>query len=331
MDYLLALVQDIFGYSEKTPIVFIGLLALAAFIVTASVMQVLLSSRSKTLKRLRSTADVELHDALGIKKGQLFQEENESEHDAATIEALDKYLTPKQNKERAEQEAKLRYAGYYGSSALTNFYAIKTALAIVLPGVVLGLLQLNPDISTDKAVFYTFLAAAIGVMLPNYLLQFQVNRRQRVLRNSFPDAMDMLVVCVESGMGLDAAFHKVSENLDLSAPELAREFATVNAGIRLGMSRARSLQEMLKRTGLVELKGLISILDQSARFGSSVGESLRIYAEDFRDKRTQAAEEKAAKIGTKLIFPMVLCIWPSFFVVAVGPAVLNVIDALDKL
>ncbi len=127
-------------------------------------------------------------------------------------------------------------------------------------------------------------------------------------------------------MGLNPALQRVAEELDVSHPELAAEFSLVTAEIRAGIDRVESLKNLAKRTGLEDINGMVSLLAQSMRFGTSVAETLRVYSEDFRDKRMQAAEEEAAKIGTKMIFPMVLCLFPAFFVVAIGPAILKVLD-----
>jgi tight adherence protein C len=169
------------------------------------------------------------------------------------------------------------------------------------------------------------------LILPNVALNHLVERRQKRLRDGFPDALDMLVVCVEAGLGLMAAMQRVADELRFSHPELANEFALVTAEMRAGVDRVTALKGLAARTGLEDVQGLVSLLVQTLKFGTSIAESLRVYAEEFRDKRMQRAEEQAAKIGTKLIFPLIFCLWPSFFVVAVGPAVLRFIEAFRYL
>ena len=141
----------------------------------------------------------------------------------------------------------------------------------------------------------------------------------------------MLVVCVESGLGLSAALQRVSDELAVSHPELAGELAIVNAEMRAGVERETALRNFANRTGLEDVRGLVGLMIQTLRFGTSIAEALRVYSEEFRDKRMQRAEEQAAKIGTKLIFPLVLCLFPGFFVVAIGPAVIRIIDVFDQL
>ena len=143
--------------------------------------------------------------------------------------------------------------------------------------------------------------------------------------------LDLLVVCVESGLGLAAALQRVSDELGVSHPELAYELATVNAEVRVGVPREQALKNLAERTGLEDIRGLVGLLVQTMRFGTGVADALRVYSEEFRDKRTQKAEEMAAKMGTKLIFPLVLCMFPMFFVVAVGPAVIRIMDAFSQM
>jgi tight adherence protein C len=143
-----------------------------------------------------------------------------------------------------------------------------------------------------------------------------------------PDALDLLVVCSEAGLGLKAGLQRVSDDIYVSHPELADELALVNAQTRVGVENVAALRDLADRTGLEDVRSLVSALSQSMRFGTSLAETLRIYSEEMRDKRIQRAEEMAAKIGTKLLFPLVFCVFPSFFVVALGPPFLGALEAL---
>jgi tight adherence protein C len=188
-----------------------------------------------------------------------------------------------------------------------------------------------PRLPFTKLLFLAVAAAFIGLMLPNLVLDRLVTKRQKRLRDAFPDALDMLVVCVEAGLGLTASIQRVAEELRFSHPELGAELAQVTAEMRAGVDRETALKGLAARTGLEDIHGLVSLLLQTLKFGTSIADTLRIYAEEFRDKRMQRAEEKAAKIGTKLIFPLVFCLFPSFFVVAIGPAVLGFIEVFKIL
>ena len=216
-------------------------------------------------------------------------------------------------------------------NALPLFYAIKTGLALTLLMAVLSVSAWLPQWTASKVVFFAMLAAFIGLVLPNYVLDHMVERRQKRLRDGFPDALDLLVVCVEAGLGLTAAIQRVSDELKFSHPDLGSEFARVTAEMRAGIEREAALKSLAARTGLEDIRGLVSLLVQTLKFGTSIGETLRVYAEEFRDKRMQRAEELAAKIGTKLIFPLVFCLFPSFFVVAIGPAVVRIAEVFRFL
>jgi len=145
-----------------------------------------------------------------------------------------------------------------------------------------------------------------------------------MLRSGFPDALDLLVVCCEAGLGLMAAMQRVARELALSYPALAGELDLVCSKVRAGLTVKVALEEFTDRTGLEDIKGLNSAISQSIRLGTGIAETLRVFSDEYRNKRLQEAEEQAAKLAVKMIFPMMLCIWPSFFIVAVGPAVLKV-------
>jgi tight adherence protein C len=171
------------------------------------------------------------------------------------------------------------------------------------------------------------LIVALALLLPNWWLREKLKRRQMRLRNAFPDALDMLVICVEAGLGLSAAMERVTDEIRNMHPDLATEFAAVNAEVRSGVERGTALRSLNVRTGLLEIRGFVSLLTQTLQLGTGVGNSLRIYAEDFRDQRMQRAENQAAKIGTKMIFPLVFCEFPAFFLIAIGPAILRILDS----
>ena len=244
---------------------------------------------------------------------------------------LAKYVVPKASAERDSTQTRLVQAGFRSPQALRNFYGIKAMLAIALPLVLLVGARWMPELSTNNIIFVVVLGAFVGVRLPDRVLEYQRQRRIKRLRNGLPDALDLLVVCVESGLGLAPAIERVARELEFSHTELAQELALVNAEIRAGVERQVALRNLAGRSGVDDINGLVGLLVQTIRFGTSVAEALRVYSEEFRDKRMQKAEEQAAKIGTKMIFPLVLCLFPSFFIVAVGPAILRIIAAFKQM
>jgi len=268
---------------------------------------------------------------LGRLAGDIEPEHKTMAHVLHALEPVNKYLLPTRAAERSHMEKKLAFAGFRSPNALAVFYSIKTGLAVVFLCAVLAASFWLPKVATGRMLFFAVLAAFIGLVLPNLVLNRLVERRQKRLRDAFPDALDMLVVCVEAGLGLTAAIQRVAEELHFSHPELAAELALVTAEIRAGVDRDTALKGLAERTGLEDIHGLVSLLLQTLKFGTSIADTLRVYSEEFRDKRMQRAEEQAAKIGTKLVFPLVFCLWPSFFVVAVGPAVIRFVEVFKIL
>ena len=239
------------------------------------------------------------------------------------------YILPREELERNKMTRQLVRAGFRSPQALQVFYVIKSLMIFALPMVVLMGSRFLPEIETQSALTYAMFAAGVGMIVPNYVLHNLVERRIKSLRHGFPDALDLLVVCVESGLGLAAAIQRVADELDVSHPELAFELSTVNAEIRAGTPREKALRNLAERTGLPDIRGLVGLLVQTMRFGTSVSDALRVYSEEFRDKRMQRAEELAAKMGTKLIFPLIFCMFPCFFIIAIGPAVLRIMAWLS--
>ena len=248
---------------------------------------------------------------------------------ATAVGPVAAYVLPKAELERSKVQRDLYRAGIRSPQALQVFYAIKTLLALILPILVFVGARFFPEMQTQSVVTYAIMGAGVGMLAPNYILHKKLASRMKQLRHGFPDALDLLVVCVESGLGLGPALQRVADEIGVSHPELSLELATVTAEIRAGVQRETALKNLADRTGLSDIRGLVSLLVQSMRFGTSVADALRVYSEEFRDQRMQAAEEQAAKLSTKLIFPLILFMFPVFFIVAIGPAVLRLIDAFS--
>jgi tight adherence protein C len=242
-----------------------------------------------------------------------------------TLQPIARYVMPTSDKELGTMHERLVKAGYSSPDAMVLFYATKILLAFVFFAAYLMAAHWLPKFDSSRMMLFGAGAAFLGLMLPNFVLNRKVEGRQRRLRHAFPDALDMLVVCVESGLGLAAALQRVALELQISWPDLSGELERVNAEMQAGMDREQALRTLATRTGLSDVRALVGLLVQTLRFGTSIADALRVYSEEFRDKRLQAAEEKAATLGTKMIFPMVLCFFPSFFLVAVGPGIIRVI------
>ncbi|MGJ7917972.1 type II secretion system F family protein [Massilia sp. LXY-6] len=236
-----------------------------------------------------------------------------------------KLSTPSGDWESSPFRLKFIQAGIRQPRAPHVFFGLKTLLPFLLAVPVFFLLRGTQEISTVKLLTGVFCAAAIGCYLPNILLNFVVKRRKREIFDNFPDAADLMLVCVEAGLGLDAALTRVAEELLDKSATLAEELQLTNLEIRAGSTREKALRNLSLRSGVEELNSFATMLIQADKFGTSVGDSLRVFSEDLRHKRQVRAEEHAAKVPTKMLFPLVLFIFPSIIMVVLGPAIIQIV------
>ncbi|AMO24444.1 type II secretion system F family protein [Ramlibacter solisilvae] len=217
-------------------------------------------------------------------------------------------------------------AGIRSPEAPLLFYAAKTALPLLFAG--LAFLWLRTTTSQSYGItllFYVMLFALIGVYLPNFVVWMAGRGRKREIFENFPDASDLLLVCMEAGLGLDSALTKVTEEVRRKSQALAEELHLTNLEMRAGATREKALHNLAMRTGVEEISTFSSMLTQADKFGTSIGDSLRVFSDDLRYKRQVRAEELAAKVPTKMLFPLVLFIFPSVIMVVLGPAVIQII------
>ena len=214
-------------------------------------------------------------------------------------------------------------AGYRSPEGLLAMRGIKLIFPIAaLAGVYLtGMYRANPFL-------VPVLALGLGYLLPDMWLTWRVKSRQHKLRRALPDALDLLVICVEAGLGLDQALMKVSQDMRISHPELSEELQLVNMEMRIGKTRIDALRELARRTGLDDIKALVAMLIQTERFGTSIAQSLRVYSDDMRLKRRQRAEEMSAKTSVKMVPALVFFIFPALMVVILGPAIITLMRQL---
>lgn len=322
MDYLLGLINRAVGNEELTRLLFVGGIALSAVLLALTLAMLLMGLQDPVQRRLslikRGHGDVS--SAYGAPSSlQLL------------LEQVGQRFVSDEQQGRSPTRLLLIHAGYRSNTAVQVYWAVRLLLPLLLALLALLTLPLLPRLSLRAAVLIGCTVIAVGWLLPAIYVDKRKEARMRRLRCAFPDALDLMVVCVESGLALPQAMERVAEEMLVSQPELAEELALVNAEIRAGIPSTIALKHLAERTGLEDVQGLVSLLAQSIRFGTSVADTLRIYAEEFRDRRTQAAEEQAAKVGTKLVFPLILCLWPSFFLVAIGPVIIGVLRTFGKL
>jgi len=278
----------------------------------------------KRLRKLSESKEKEKVKESLKREGELFKGVEKK------LGALNDYILPKNIEESSRIKAKLMQAGFRSQNAIFLFFGIKTILAVLLPLIYFVVATTTGLQEVKPAMYFSVAVMGFGVFFPNVVLERMKLNRQDKIRKGFPDALDLLVVCIEAGLGLDLALRRIANELKVSHPLLAEELSVVNGEMSAGVARIQALKNFSERIGLDDIKGFVALLAQSIRFGTSIGQTLRIYSEDFRDKRTQRAEEKAAKVGTKLIFPMVFCFFPAFFVVAIGGVLLKVLTLFNS-
>jgi tight adherence protein C len=224
----------------------------------------------------------------------------------------------------------LTHAGYRSPRAPALFWGGRMALMLGLAFFVFltaPVLGATPLLTLLAATYF----AAIGYVAPAFFIRSKAKARQKEITLALPDALDLLVVCVEAGLGLNQALLRVAEEIHHVSIRLAEEMHLVNLEIRAGHPRNEALRNLTLRTGVEDVRGLVSTLVQAERFGTPVGPALRVHAETLRDKRKQRAREAAAKTTIKLVFPLVFCIFPAMFVVLIGPGIIQIIDALSGM
>lgn len=212
------------------------------------------------------------------------------------------------------------HAGWRSPMALQVYFISKTLLTLLLPTLAWGVME-TQGWATERTLRMALViaAAALGYYLPDVLLNWRIQRRQLALSHAFPDALDLLRLCVQAGLGLDAAIDRVGREMRHARPELSEEFALTGLALRGGSSRADALRNLSQRVGLKDIDALVSMLIQADRFGTSVSESLAVHAEALRTQRRLRAEEAGAKLPVKLLIPLIFCVFPSLLTVLLGP------------
>jgi tight adherence protein C len=249
---------------------------------------------------------------------------------ARWAEPLARWSLPAGPWQQSPLRLQMLQAGIAREDARLIYFAAKTVLPLLLAGAVLVTL---PGKAGDalSLLWLMALAALAGSYLPNLLLRMARQHRQREIFEHFPDATDLLLVCMEAGLGLDAALTRVAQEIRLSSAALADELHTTLLELRAGAAREQALRHLALRTGVEEIATFALMLKQADRFGTSIGDSLRVYSDELRHKRMVRAEELAARVPTKMLLPLVLCIFPAIIMVVMGPAVIQIVRTLMPL
>jgi tight adherence protein C len=310
------------------PYLIAGLIALA---VTGIVLWVgqMFPAQPEVIKRLQ-----EMPGSQGMAAFERRRREQRSERLQSLLSSLGDRVSAAPAAGQSEAARLLTGAGYYSSNALAVLYGIKIAAAA---GIGLLFFVTSPAIAAALALprNLILLIGVFGVVLgwvaPTFILAARANKRRKEMLRALPDALDLMVVCVEAGLGLNQALQRVSEEITMLSPALGEQMGLVNLEIRAGTARDEALRNFANRCDLEDVRSLSTVLIQTERFGTSVGQALRVQSDTLRTKRRQRVEEASAKTAIKMLFPLVFCIFPAMFLVILGPGVLTALKVLSGL
>lgn len=321
MANILSFINKTFGSSE------VFLINLAVFFSVALFVGVLLliflrrNTASKRLDKL-----LQKDDPPSLSKKTKLLEEQDQGMVSKIATPLHSLFSPSNADDQQKARTRLMQGGFRTQKSYRIYFALKFVFACLLP--VLFLLRGMFYTLTPQILLVCLVLAIIGYFIPEIVLSIIVQNRQQRILKALPDALDLMVICVESGLGLDMTFKRVGDELRSLNKDLSDEFHMVNREIRAGRPRSESLKNMSMRTGIAEVSNLITMMVQTSRFGTSMATALRVHADDMRVKRRQTAEEKAAKTAVKLTLPLILFIFPAILVVLLGPAGLKIAKIL---
>lgn len=287
----------------------------ASLLVTAAALALSPNAASTIEQRLGEVTGVPMNRA------------EESAYGKAVVDTLKRLgnMAPRSAKEVGKLQQRLIVAGFRNSEAMVVFFGIRIGVALTAFALLATPVIRQPNLLVALSV------CMVGYIVPGMVLARLAKRRQHRIRLGLPDALDLLVVSVEAGLGLDAALQRVGHELAFAHPDLCSELRLINLEMRAGTARAEALQNLADRTAVDDVQSLVAMLVQTDKFGTSVSQSLRVHSETVRTKRRQRAEEAAAKTGVKLVFPLVFCIFPSIWVVTIGPAAIKFIEVIGPM
>ncbi len=309
-----------FDFEKLVPYAIFGVVAALAWFL----MDAFSNNRSRSLARLRELKNPQRNPSMPRdrrRRGRM------SEVIEMATPTLAKPLEPKTELEASRLKLRLMNAGFRGEDAPRVFLSIKFS-SLIMGSILGGAVLLLTQGFNLNAFLYSCGIGGLFFYLPELILTIMIKRRQGEIFLGLPDALDLMVVCVEAGLGLDQAMRKVAEEMVKSFPVVAQEFGLANMQLQMGRPRNEVLHELGVRTGVSDVRSLVAVLIQADKFGASIAHALRVQSDAMRTRRRQIAEEKAAKTAVKLIFPLVLFIFPGIFVILVGPAAIKIMEGL---
>jgi tight adherence protein C len=302
---------------ERLRLLFVALIGLAGFTIALTFSFLVGAMVNPLRRRIRAVEDA--------------KQREQSPAGAQLLQSLGSTLVPKADDKRSKVQLELERAGFRGPSALKLFFGAKLVGFVVAPVVVLTSVTALSQASLFNWLSVAVFSGIVALFLPDLWLRRKVRARQRLLRQGLPDALDLMVVCTEAGLGLSSALKRVADEIGVQHLELADELQLVIMQTRAGMDNRSALKELERRTGLDDIGAFVTTLLQAMRFGTSIGEALRVFSEDMRDKRLQRAQEKAARLSLLMLMPIAICMLPMFMIIAIGPSMLVLMRALSSI
>lgn len=298
---------------------------LLALVFVACVLGVLGIGRLLSQQRVRRRLQTRAKPHLALDQGPTRPASRSRTDLGGLFESLSRLSLPAGGWNSTDLRLRFIRAGLREPGVAQRYYAVKAVLTLFLPALVgVFLLVAAPAMPGIRVALWVLSLAAVGHYLPEVYLRLRTSRRAAQMRDVLPDLIDLLVICTESGLGMDAAIHRVSQEIRRSSRALAEEFFLAALEIRAGAGRSQALRNLAQRVHLEDLYSLVSMLVQADRFGTSLAESLRVQSEMMRVKRMQRAEEIAAKVPVKMLLPLILFIFPALLAVLIGPAVIRI-------
>ena len=319
-----AMVTEQFG--ELGPLLLVGVLGMFLVLLT---LPILLKKEKDPFEQIRKAAQAGA-SADPEKKARLRRGRGKG------VDKLEKYssfLEPQDEKQYGETRLKLLQAGYRSKEAVRTFHFLQVALGILF--LILGVLyaiytSATGEPTTQSLILSIIIPGTVGYMMPKYWVTKRQQTRQEEITNGFPDALDMMLVCVEAGQSLDQAIIRVSKEIRAGYPALADEFEMIAQEMKAGKDKVQVLRDMSERAGVADVSSFVTVLIQSASFGTSVADALRVFSAEMRDKRVMRAEEKANKLPTKMTLATMMLTVPPLLIILIGPSVYNIAVTLSK-
>jgi tight adherence protein C len=314
--------------NQATLISFAFFLALFLFSIGVSQFFRQRSARRELIGKIRG-GGIALDPSAEIEAGEV--EKKGSSPLARLFGKIGRHAPAPKAEDYTTSRLKFLRAGIRNENAQAVHWGVKIFLTVLFPGIfILVRTMVLTTLSYQVSMAVTVLCALLGFYLPDIWLNRKGEERRQKVLQSLPDALDLLVICVEAGMGLDGAINKVAQELGMGSPELSDELQLMNLELRAGKQRTDALKNLALRTNLDEISSLTTLLVQTDKFGTSMADALRVYSDSYRTQRYQRAEEMAAKLPVKMLMPMLFCIFPSLFLVILGPAAINIYRVIIK-